>query len=81
MSGAGGLGAPEVSRKLLHIGAGLLALTLPWLDRWDAAFICLGAFLLNWLVLPRITRHRLERAEDRARGLAAGIVVYPLSVG
>ncbi len=71
----------EILRKLIHISTGLLALLLPWLTRWQAAGICGAAFLMNWMVLPRVTRHYLERDEDRKRGYAAGILLYPLSVG
>ena len=71
----------EAARKTVHIGAGLLALALPWLTRWQAIGICAAAFLMNWQVLPRITRHHLEREEERRRGVATGIVLYPVAVG
>jgi len=74
------LGAGEFARKSLHVGVGLLALTLPWLTRWQAFAICIAGFLMNALLLPRITRHALERDEDRRRGYAAGIIYYPLAV-
>jgi uncharacterized protein (TIGR00297 family) len=54
---------------------------LPWLTRWQAAAICAAAFLMNWQVLPRVTRHLLERDDERRRGFAEGIVEYPLAVG
>ncbi len=75
------LGAGEAARKTLHVGVGLLALTLPWLTRWQALAICIGGVLMNALLLPRITRHLLEREEDRQRGYAAGIIYYPVAVG
>jgi len=81
MSPAAGLTAGEAARKSLHIGAGLLALLLPWLTRWPAVGICLAAIASNALLLPRLTGRRMERAEDRARGYAAGIILYPLAVG
>ena len=71
----------EVARKMVHIGFGLGALLLPWLTRWQTAGICLFAFLMNWLVLPRLTHHLLEREEDKRRGFAEGIIEYPLAVG
>jgi len=71
----------EPARKAVHVGAGLLALLLPWLTRWEGLGICAGAFLINWQVLPRITGRRLERPEDLSRGYARGIILYPLAVG
>jgi len=76
-----GLTRGEFARKAVHIGFGFGALMLPWLTRWQTAGICLFAFLMNWLVLPRITHHLLEREEDRRRGFAEGILEYPLAVG
>lgn len=81
MSRPAGLGGGEAARKALHIGAGLLALLLPWLTRWQGAGLCLIAFLLNWQVLPRVTRRALERDQERRRGYAPGILIYPLAVG
>lgn len=71
----------EILRKSIHITAGALALLLPFLTRWQALVICLLAAASNGLFLPRLTRHALERDEDRRRGFAAGIIYYPLSIG
>ena len=76
-----GLTRGELARKAVHIGFGFGALSLPWLTRWQTAGICLFAFLLNWLVLPRITHHLLEREEEKKRGFSEGIIEYPLAVG
>lgn len=80
-----GLEAPSVKRrealrKSVHVFAGLLALTLRYLDGWQALAVCAAAFMFNWQVLPRITGRALEREADRKRGFAAGIIVYPASV-
>lgn len=75
------MGTGEVARKSLHVGAGLLALALPWLTRWQAIGICAVAFFMNAVILPRITRHIMEREEDRKKGYAAGIIYYPIAVG
>ena len=80
-TGAPGLSSGEVARKAVHIGIGLLALLIPWLTRWQGLAICGAAFFLNWLVLPRITHHLLEREDERRRGYSEGILEYPLSVG
>ncbi len=75
------IGRGEVLRKLLHLGVGLAALLVPWLTWWQGAAACLAGFLMNWLILPRLTRRALEREEERRRGYAAGILAYPASVG
>jgi len=71
----------EMARKGIHVGAGCLALLIPWITRWQGVLICAGAFLMNWLVLPRLTHHLLEREEERRRGYAEGILEYPVAVG
>ncbi|HKY32923.1 MAG TPA: hypothetical protein VJV23_10325, partial [Candidatus Polarisedimenticolia bacterium] len=77
----GGITAGEAARKLVHSGAGLLALLVPWLTRWQGALVCAAALAGNALLLPLVTRRRLERDEDRVTGYAAGIVLYPAAVG
>ena len=81
MTAPPGLTPGEVARKALHIGVGFGALLLTVLTRWQVVGICVFAFLMNWLVLPRITRHLLEREEEKKRGYAEGIIEYPLAVG
>src|SRR5262249_45276522 len=71
----------ELARKVVHIGVGLGALLVPWLTRWQGVGICIVAFLMNWLVLPGLTNHLLEREDDRRRGYADVILEYPLAVG
>ncbi len=73
--------AGEILRKALHMGAGLGALLLPFLTRWQALAICVGAVAMNALVLPRLTGHAMDREEDRRRGWAAGVVLYPAAIG
>lgn len=50
---------PEMQRKLVHIGAGLYALTLPWLfpDRWPV-YLLVAVTLVVMLVLrlPKVAR-------------------------
>jgi uncharacterized protein (TIGR00297 family) len=75
------ISSSEAARKAVHIGTGLLAFVLPWLTRWQAAGICALSFLMNWQVLPRVTRHHLEREEEKRGGIATGIVLYPIAVG
>jgi uncharacterized protein (TIGR00297 family) len=71
--------AGEFLRKLIHIGVGACALLLAHLPWWGAAAACLGGFLFNFYVLPRLTARRLERPEEH--GLPVGIYAYPLTLG
>ncbi|MGB5558307.1 MAG: hypothetical protein WBN04_09885 [Paracoccaceae bacterium] len=82
----------EVQRKLVHIGTGLYALTLPWLfpDRWPVyMLIALTLIVMAVLRLPRFARggigetlHGVERRSygDILLALAIG-VVFLLSEG
>ncbi len=82
----------EVQRKLVHIGTGLYAITLPWLfpDRWPVLML-LGVTVVVMLVLrmPRFAKggvgealHGVERRSygDLLLALAVG-VVFLLSDG
>ncbi len=76
----------EVQRKLVHIGTGLYALTLPWLfpDRWPVyMLIALTLIVMAVLRLPRFakggigeTLHGVERRSygDILLALAIGVV-------
>jgi uncharacterized protein (TIGR00297 family) len=70
----------EYKRKLVHVGSSGFGLLLRWLTAWQAAILALTAFLFNWLVLPRIGGHKLNRADDSERGYPIGILLYPISV-
>jgi phytol kinase len=78
--------SPEVQRKLVHIGSGCYALTLPWLfpERWPV-YMLVGLTLAVMLVLrmPRFakggigaTLHAVERRSygDLLLALAVGVV-------
>ncbi len=78
---AAGTALSEPARKAVHVGAGFLALLLPWLTRWQGVGICLAAIVVNWQVLPRLTGRKLERPDDLSRGYARGIILYPIAVG
>jgi uncharacterized protein (TIGR00297 family) len=69
--------AAEWSRKAVHAGMGLFALTLRWLDWKAAAALALAALLFNLLLLPRIGRG-LYRDPGRKRD--TGIVAYAATV-
>ena len=67
----------EWTRKAIHAGFGLAALTLRWLDWRVAAAVALAALLFNVFVFPRIGRALYRDASLRHD---AGIVAYPAMV-
>jgi uncharacterized protein (TIGR00297 family) len=70
----------EAKRKLLHMAVGGFAFLLRVLTWPQAALMAAAAFLHNWLVLPRIGGRALWREDERGRGYARGILIYPLAV-
>jgi uncharacterized protein (TIGR00297 family) len=70
----------ELARRVVHVGCVAVALLLRWLTWWQGALLALGAFLFNWLVLPRVGGKELWRAADVARGYPFGILAYPVAV-
>lgn len=79
---------PEMQRKLVHIGTGLYALTLPWLfpDRWPV-YLLVGVTLVVMLVLrlPKVattglgaTLHGVERQSygDLMLAIAVGMCLF-----
>ncbi|HXW06230.1 MAG TPA: DUF92 domain-containing protein [Vicinamibacterales bacterium] len=69
----------ERARQLVHVSMGAFALLLRYLTWWQAALLAAAALTFNLLVLPRIGR-RLYRPGELARGVPAGIVLYPAAV-
>ncbi|MCI0617251.1 hypothetical protein L0244_30115, partial [bacterium] len=70
----------ELQRKIVHIGSSAFVLLLRWLTWWQAALLALGAFVFNFLILPKVGGRKLYRDDDHQRGHAIGILLYPLSV-
>ena len=70
----------ELKRKLVHVGVGAFALLLRYLTWPEAAAMAAGAFLFNWLVLPRLGGRALWREHDHGAGYPIGILLYPSSV-
>lgn len=64
-------------RKVVHIGFGLVALSLRWLPYPFALAMAAGAFFFNWQILPRVGGKRIARS---ARGNDIGILLYPAIV-
>lgn len=71
--------SPEIRRQTLHIAVGAIALSLAWLNWWQAALMAITAVVFNLLLLPRISPG-VFRDGDLERPWASGIVVYPLAV-
>lgn len=69
----------EVSRQVLHIAVGSIALLLHWLTWPQAATLAVAAILFNLLLLPRLAPGVL-RPGDRNRLWQSGLVLYPVSV-
>lgn len=79
---------PEMQRKLVHIGTGLYALTLPWLfpDRWPVyLLVAVTLLVMGVLRLPRIataglgaTLHGVERHSygDLMLAIAVGMCLF-----
>ena len=74
------LSPSEAKRKLIHIAVGGFAFLLRYLTWPQAVAMALAAFLHNWQVLPRLGGKGLWRDEEKDKGYARGILVYPLSV-
>jgi uncharacterized protein (TIGR00297 family) len=70
----------EIARKSVHMLSGLFALLLRYLSWWQALAMALAALFFNHQILPRISGGSLDREQDRKRGYALGILLYPLSV-
>ena len=71
----------EDTRQLVHIAAGLCALSLRWLTWFEATMLASVATAFNMYGLHRVGGAGLFRADERGRWrIKSGIVLYPLSV-
>lgn len=74
----------EVQRKLVHIGTGLYALTLPWLfwDRWPV-FMLVGLTLVVMVVLrtPRFAKGGIGETLHGVERQSYGDILLALAVG
>ena len=76
-----GTALSEDARQLVHVGAGLIALTLRWLTWFEATMLASIAVTFNMYGLHRLGGARLFRDDERGRWrIKSGIVLYPLSV-
>ena len=74
------VGGAEVVRQLIHILSGLWAFVLPysgWMPLFALAVTAIG---FNSWILPRTRGPWLWRSDERHRGSAPGVVLYPLTV-
>jgi uncharacterized protein (TIGR00297 family) len=69
----------EVPRQLLHIGVGVLALSLVWVTWWQAAGIAAAAVVFNRFALQRVSP-RIRRRADVDHPWRSGLVLYPAAV-
>lgn len=70
----------ETRRQLVHVAMVAWAFLLRVLSWPEAAALALAALLFNYFVLPRVGGRSIVRPDDVARGMAAGILFYPLAV-
>ncbi|PCH96856.1 MAG: hypothetical protein COB84_04310 [Rhodobacteraceae bacterium] len=74
----------EVQRKLVHIGTGLYALTLPWLfpDRWPVyMLIAITLVMMLFLRLPKVAKSGLGSTLHGVDRKSYGDILLALSVG
>lgn len=69
----------ETRRQLVHTGVGLFALLLHWMPAWGGLLLAGTAVVSNLALLPRLAPG-LYREKEVGRGLATGVVLYPLAV-
>jgi len=70
----------ELTRKAVHISMVGFALLIGRLPPAMIVVLCLVALLHNIWVLPRMTRHALERDGERRAGYSIGLLAYPASL-
>lgn len=70
----------EISRKMIHLGAGFLALGLRWLDPLPLLAVAWVGVLFNSMVLPRIGGRWLWRRQEIESDRAIGVTLYPFTV-
>ncbi len=83
LAGRFGMGA-EVQRKLIHVGTGFYALTLPWLfpDRWPVyMLILLTLFVMIVLRSPQIAKSGVSSALHGVDRKSYGDFMLAISVG
>lgn len=75
---------PEVLRKLMHVGTGLVVLTFPWIfhHRWPPVVLsAIGAMTLLAVRFLPMLKSRLGGVLTGVSRLSWGEIYYPLAVG
>ncbi len=70
----------ETVRKWLHLAPGLLAFGVRDLGQTGALACLTGLLAFNLWLFPRLGGSRIWRPEERRRGEAPGIVLYPVAL-
>ncbi len=73
-----GLSGRELLRKSIHMAVGLGAFLVVFLGPLLSALLALALLSFNVLVWPRLGGRSVWRERDSRRGVAVGIVLYPL---
>lgn len=80
MSAGSGVTLRELSRKVVHMGVGLIAFAVVFLGPVYSALCAVAAILMNVFLLPRAGGKFLWRQHEEERGGSLGIVLYPTAV-
>ncbi len=75
-----GLSTGELPRKSIHMAVGLGAFVVVFLGPAHSALLAFALLLFNLLLWPRLGGRGVWRETDSRRGVAIGIVLYPLVV-
>lgn len=70
----------EISRKMIHLGAGFLAFGLRWLGPLPLLVVAWVGVAFNSMVLPRIGGRWLWRRQEIESDRALGVTLYPFTV-
>ncbi len=73
-----GLSQRELLRKLIHMAVGLGAFAIVFLGPAHSALVLAALLLFNVAIWPRFGGRVVWRKRDSRRGVAIGIVLYPL---
>ncbi|RMG54312.1 MAG: DUF92 domain-containing protein [Bacteroidetes bacterium] len=67
-------------RKIIHVSMVIFALAIGRFPPWLVVLCGAAALTFNLFFLPRLSRGRLEKPEERQLGSPLGLILYPASV-
>ena len=70
----------ELGRKLVHIAVGGIAFAVRPLGLWGSLACAVTAIVHNLVIFPLYGGRQLWRPSESERGIALGIVLYPVTV-